>query len=588
MMTCNVQIPLDDIIAEVKKDLDLSKYVSTTDGTAKNLTLKGGITLDSATKQDLCEALSNCFADKHVQDFTLNDARTHLVLTLSSGETFRVSREELVEFIKPALQTVRGPAGPAGPAGPKGDKGDDGVAGARGPAGPAGELDLSTLPITTWNDGTTVLVRQDGTLKQMRPADNIFQEVGVSIAADKLVAAVGTTTNVEVKVTNSGQGTNTETDLVITKPAGIGYSLSGFTSSSSGATITRVNDLTYKIRGLQSGGTATVKFKVDTNQSGTFQFGASVNPNTALDMQSNNNSATLTLNALANTAPQAEVGKDCVLITGTYGRTVIPTGVATMYTTIAPHNTSIPKVVKKGSLQGTVIKLPEATTVVVREALSVVSNNSPLFISGDTTYLMRDPRLNVMVDKPNDNTNLPGTLNAGTDYTFASGTLTILKDISTMGVIVHTRGAGEDCRWQSFYLAATTPLSQRLRLSTTHTAHTKGTRVTGDGVAAVAVNSITPLDGLSFTGRSVIDSSLFVPSDSVFIDDTMVVNLTSGRATTFTVTASGPEVVDYFRNASSAGNIQVRGEGNTLHVTVLNTVNLADTLQVGNVKFQVV
>ena len=62
-MACNVQIPVDDIAEEVKQLLNLDQYVKQNNGTANNLTLKGGVTLDSETKRDLCDALSDCIKD---------------------------------------------------------------------------------------------------------------------------------------------------------------------------------------------------------------------------------------------------------------------------------------------------------------------------------------------------------------------------------------------------------------------------------------------------------------------------------------------------------------------------------------------
>ena len=174
-MACNVQIPVDDIAEEVKQLLNLDQYVKQDNGTANNLTLKGGVTLDSATKQDLCEALSDCFDDKHVSelrlngsdleisltdgtrktvdlsvfntpdkfvtDFAIDDTKSHIVLTLNSGEKHSISKEELAAFLKPELQGAKGdvgPQGPAGPQGPVGAKGDVGPQGAKGDVGPQG------------------------------------------------------------------------------------------------------------------------------------------------------------------------------------------------------------------------------------------------------------------------------------------------------------------------------------------------------------------------------------------------------------------------------------------------------------------
>ena len=90
-MACNVQIPVDDIAEEVKQLLNLDQYVKQDNGTANNLTLKGGVILDSATKRDLCEALSDCFDDKHVSEFRLNGNDLEISLTDGTRKTVDLS-----------------------------------------------------------------------------------------------------------------------------------------------------------------------------------------------------------------------------------------------------------------------------------------------------------------------------------------------------------------------------------------------------------------------------------------------------------------------------------------------------------------
>ena len=149
-MSCNNSIPISDIIAAVAEQLS-KQYVASENGVAKNLTLKGDVALDSAAKASLCEALSNCFDDKFVTDFAIDDTQSHIVLTLSSGEKHRISKEELAAFLKPELKGVDGKSAydlwlEAGNTGSKqdflrslkGDKGDKGDTGPQGPVGPVG------------------------------------------------------------------------------------------------------------------------------------------------------------------------------------------------------------------------------------------------------------------------------------------------------------------------------------------------------------------------------------------------------------------------------------------------------------------
>ena len=476
-----------------------------------------------------------------------------------------------------------GPQGPAGPAGAKGDKGDT------GPQGPAGEsADLTNIPLTTWKDGTSVLVRQDGELKRMVPQEALFQEIGVSMFANKLSDFTGEDFEVTVTVTNSGRDTNQQTDLFITKPTQDGYTVKDFTSTAQGATIERVNDLTYKVKNIRSGGTGIVRFKITTDKPGNYQFGASINPNTLLDQQTNNNNATLTISTRSATADPNEVGLDCPLITASRKGKTIPVFVNTPGYAVAVNGA--PAAVVKGSLINAVINVPQATTVVVA-TLGRPSHNDDIELLqyGGKLYAAAYYYGDEIPVHPTDNIIRATNLVAGVDYTFSSGVLTIKKDTGVQPIVVSSRGAGKDCKWQTFVVAPSYELSSGLTLSTTHSNAKKSTGIEGETLSPPSgvLDVLVPLDGLQHTGRAYqkqVDDVSELPKTT----ERLTITLTAGKATTFTVTAAGALANNYFANASSAGNIQVRGEGNTLHVTVLNTVNSADTLQINNVRFQVV
>ena len=61
-MACNVQIPINEIVAAVAEQLS-KQYVASENGVAKDLTLKGDVALDSAAKASLCGALDTCIDD---------------------------------------------------------------------------------------------------------------------------------------------------------------------------------------------------------------------------------------------------------------------------------------------------------------------------------------------------------------------------------------------------------------------------------------------------------------------------------------------------------------------------------------------
>ena len=98
-MSCNVQIPVDDIAEEVKQLLDLDQYVKQDNGTANNLTLKGDLALDKTATASLCEALEGCIKDAIAEAEAEAEATTvksfellgeQLRITMTDGATFPV------------------------------------------------------------------------------------------------------------------------------------------------------------------------------------------------------------------------------------------------------------------------------------------------------------------------------------------------------------------------------------------------------------------------------------------------------------------------------------------------------------------
>ena len=118
-MSCGVNIPLSSVVEAIVNDYadvfvgEILKRVNLNNSTINNgtftdVTIRGGLTLDDTAKGALCSALQDCIAtkiqdelgcerDNHVTDFTLTDK--HLVITLKFGEVFRISKQELADFI---------------------------------------------------------------------------------------------------------------------------------------------------------------------------------------------------------------------------------------------------------------------------------------------------------------------------------------------------------------------------------------------------------------------------------------------------------------------------------------------------------
>lgn len=92
-MSCDVSLPITDIVKEVKELLKLDDYVKSQGGVATDLVLKGGVTLDAATVDDLCDALAECLGND-VKSFSL--AGEVLNLTTTQGDRFSVDLSKFV------------------------------------------------------------------------------------------------------------------------------------------------------------------------------------------------------------------------------------------------------------------------------------------------------------------------------------------------------------------------------------------------------------------------------------------------------------------------------------------------------------
>lgn len=344
---------------------------------------------------------------------------------------------------------------------------------------------IDALPQVGWKKGTFVLAKQDGRCVRLAALDSIFQEIGVGINADKTNTYTGEDYNVVVTVTNTGEGVNELTNLNIVGPANIAdYEIKNVTfSQTEAATVEKVNDLTYDIKGLKRGGVVNVRFTVTPKKQGNFQFTASVNPNTAFDKDLGNNSATIILSAInketaivSENCPAitlTELSTDTVLAqqpnnyepgTGVFARTKNVT-VKLADTGELQHGANVFKNLR--TLQGLRLKFGNDVTVLATgvKADSLGVGTRGIGINRVSTYEPIKARL----------TNSVGTystrLDPDTVFTFESGSaigipmslpidennvLTVTEDVKSLLVAARPRGA--NCYWQTWYLAATTPM----------------------------------------------------------------------------------------------------------------------------------
>ena len=84
---------------------------------------------------------------------------------------------------------------------------------------------IDNLPEAAWKKGTVILAKQNDQCVRLTALESIFQEIGVGITANKVTAFTDESFDVVVTVTNTGEGKNDLTNLVINKPNSGGYAI---------------------------------------------------------------------------------------------------------------------------------------------------------------------------------------------------------------------------------------------------------------------------------------------------------------------------------------------------------------------------
>lgn len=339
---------------------------------------------------------------------------------------------------------------------------------------------IAQLPQEQWEKGTSILANKNGKCVRLVPSENFFQEIGVGIAANKVSAYTNEEFEVVVTVSNTGVGKNTLTDWVITKPVAGVYDIKDVSVTSNGVDrVETVSEFNYKLHGLSSGGTAIARFKVVPKSIGTFQFSSTVTPNSALDQDVKNNTASLTLSATTKADPNYAPSVDCPLIIAT------ELDSNTQLVQLRTENVGNNSLARTGldnygnlfanreTLKGLKIRLQSASTVVgySRDYRSynsfIVSNDritSGSSVTGDDG-LAYGNYLNSSAD---------GIKSGTGGFTFENGVVTITADVEVFAI--SCRPQGSNCKWQHYMLStATTPISKVITTS----------NVTGGSVSTV-------------------------------------------------------------------------------------------------------
>lgn len=326
---------------------------------------------------------------------------------------------------------------------------------------------IAQLPQEQWEKGTSILANKNGKCVRLVPSENFFQEIGVGIAANKVSAYTNEEFEVVVTVSNTGVGKNTLTDWIITKPVGGVYDVKDVSVTSNGVDrVETVSEFNYKLHGLSSGGTAIARFKVVPKSTGTFQFSSTVTPNSALDQDAKNNTATITLSATTKADPNYVPSVDCPLIIAT--ELDSNTQLVQLHTNAYSQNhQALAELTNYGNLfanretlKGLKIRLENASTV--------VGYIKPYI--NPTSYIVSNGRVSAGQLARGDNAS--GYVNAilanadavksGTGgYTFENGVLTITADVEVFAV--SCRPQGSNCKWQNYmFSTATAPTSKTI------------------------------------------------------------------------------------------------------------------------------
>ena len=405
---------------------------------------------------------------------------------------------------------------------------------------------IDDLPEKLWKKGTTIIAKQDGACVRLAALDSIFQEIGVGITADKTNSFTNEEYNVVVTVSNTGESTNELTNLNIVGPEITpNYTVKNVRVGNSGAEeVERVDDFTYNIRGLRKGGTVNVRFTVVPKANGTYQFTAAVNPNSALDMDLGNNSATLVLSARTKADPTYVPSVDCPLITATEldSNVVLQqlkpfesseNGVTKLvYSTNSFYSCNVFS--QRRNLKGLRIRLDGASTVVGYSETHYQSSYVYL-VNRDTTT----PPSSVNGDYDNYIRGDQNALKNGTaGYTFKDGVLEITAD--TMSFAFSCRPAGSNCRWQNYSLFAVNPLVKR----TITTSEVVGGSVEIKdvwGTAVTNLNNTNPLARQQLViptdGSINTDFTFATGSRLVKADNKLIVTVRAGTAASLKYTS---------------------------------------------------
>lgn len=424
---------------------------------------------------------------------------------------------------------------------------------------------IDRLPTKPWKKGTTLLAKQDGECVKLAALDSIFQEIGVGIAADRTSAFSGDTYHLTVTVTNSGESKNELTNLTVQKPLLGSYEILDVRTSKDGVDeVERLDDLNFNLKGLAKGGTFVLRFDVKANAAGTFQFTASVDPNSTLDQNAVNNTDTIILKSNSRIDTTYVPSVDCPRAIATeldsnselIALTPINSGRDVLFDTKFDKGVNV--FGNREHLKGLRIRLDGVSTVLV-QASGYTSADALIELSnGVIAYTVNSTYQNGSADSY-----FHGTTS---DFTFINGILEFTSEFRS--ATIYCRPAGKNCRWQAFNVRGAATI-QKSELA----------------VSDVVGGKITyiPLNVEEFRGKAVFN---VIPNTLSSKQPTQVIshgspNTAMARKLIFTV-KSGTAASFNIVGSSSMSNSLPRTQGKTTitenRVTVAADATSADSI----------
>lgn len=468
----------------------------------------------------------------------------------------------------------------------------------KGQAVKGGGLDcaaIGALKKTRMDKSITVLGKKGGECVQVAVLDSIFQDVGVGISADKYSGYVNDKFNVKITVTNTGEGTNENTTLRITKPLLGAYTIENQSHRSTGAgSVVKVSATEYTIKKLERGGTVTVTFDVISKSHGTYQFGASVDPDTALDINAGNHRASITLSVNTKVDPTYQATRDCpaIVVTDMDTQKVLTNGVYKEMT----YN------IYENPLTNRRFKLDGASTVVITHSPPMFYK---VFLVGGGGGGSLPPKI---ISAPNYRDLVPeSTPNPFYDFNPPSSRAEFDQNSQILtlslkegdNVTVAMRPSDKSCRWQYFCIGVASSINYSRNCFINHT------RADGiDGVEVVEFNTLSSNElgklrreptNLGFTtidtNALISDATNSITYNTTFTSEhkniavinSLTLNVNRGKDYSIPLTVPCAS-----REYQSLGRVAFSNSGNNVTITVSRDATPTDSVRIRDITVNIV